>query len=354
MRLAIDAMGGDLGPGTVVRGALRALQGLPSGTELLLVGDRAQLETELGAAPPARVAVLHAGSVIEMTDAPAAAFKRKADSSIGVAMRALHEGRADAVLSPGNTGAVVTAALLELGRLGGVKRPAIATLFPTIAGDCVLLDVGATLDCKPLNLVQFAAMGAVYARIRLGCEAPRVGLLNIGEEPGKGNELAVAVHALLQDSGLRFAGNIEGRDLVQGKADVVVTDGFTGNVVLKFAESMLGFTRGLLRSSIQSSPRLRAGGWLLQPAFAALKKRLDYQEFGGAPLLGVEGIVVIAHGKSSERAIESAVRACVVLVEHRLTARITDMLHDLGFDHVPRAGAGDATGTRAESDRGTP
>jgi glycerol-3-phosphate acyltransferase PlsX len=173
-------------------------------------------------------------------------------------------------------------------------------------------------------------MGSVYARLRLGCERPRVGLLNIGEEDSKGSELAVAAHALLRQSGLHFVGNIEGRDLLAGRADVVVCDGFVGNVVLKFAESMLGFTRGMLRSQIRASVRLKLGGLLLRPAFEHLKKRLDYQEFGGAPLLGVNGVVCIAHGKSSVRAIENAVLGCHALVRNQLIARIADELRGIG------------------------
>lgn len=331
MRIAIDAMGGDLGPAVVVHGALRALPHLPPATEFLLVGDEAQLQAALGhgAATP-RVAIVHAPDVVGMHEPPAASVRRKPNSSVAVAARLVHEGRADAMLSPGNTGGVVAAALFALGRIPGVQRPAIAVLFPTERTDCVLLDVGANSDCKPVHLLQFAVMGAVCARLRLGCERPRVGLLNIGEEESKGSELAVAAHALLAHSGLQFVGNLEGRDLLAGHADVVVCDGFVGNVVLKFAESMLGFTRGLLRHEIQSSPRLRLGGWLLRPAFAHLKKRLDYQEFGGAPLLGVNGIVVIAHGKSTERAVENAVRGCARLVEDRLLARIASELREIG------------------------
>jgi glycerol-3-phosphate acyltransferase PlsX len=328
MRIAVDAMGGDLGPGVVVQGALQALAALGAGAELFLIGDRTQIESHLTTAT--RVQVVHAGDVITMEESPAAAVRRKPDSSIGVAVRMLRAREVDAVVSPGNTGAVVSSALLGLGRLQHVQRPAIATLFPTEGPDCVLLDVGATAECKPVHLLQFAAMGTVFARIRLGREHPRVGLLNIGEEPSKGNELAAAAHAMLRDSRLDFAGNVEGRDLLHGKADVVVCDGFTGNVVLKFAESMLGFTRGLLRQEIATSLRLRLGGWLMRPAFNTMKKRLDYQEFGGAPLLGVDGIVLIAHGKSSARAIESAVRAAATLVQHRITERIAAQLEDLG------------------------
>ena len=312
MRIAVDAMGGDLGPGVVVQGAVQALAALGAGVELFLVGDRARIEP--GLTMRQAVHVVHAGDVITMEESPASAVRRKPDSSVGVAIRMLRAREVDAVVSPGNTGAVVSAALLGLGRLRNVQRPAIATLFPTAGPDCVLLDVGATAECKPSHLLQFAAMGSVFARIRLGREHPRVGLLNIGEEASKGNDLAAAAHALLRDSRLDFVGNVEGRDLLHGKADVVVCDGFTGNVVLKFAESILGFTGGLLRQEIATSMRQRLGGWLMRPAFRAMKKRLDYQEFGGAPLLGVDGIVLIAHGKSSARAIESAVRAAATLI----------------------------------------
>lgn len=331
MRIAVDAMGGDLGPGVVVEGALRALASLDSQAKILFVGDAAALEP-LVAQRDTRAEVVHAADVIGMHESPAAAVRRKPDASIAVAVRLLQQGAADALLSPGNTGAVVAASLRGLGRVHKAQRPAIATLFPTEDRDCVLLDVGANADCRPGHLVQFAVMGSVFARIRLGLQQPRVGLLNIGEEASKGNELAVAAHALLRRSGLNFVGNVEGRDLLRGQADVVVCDGFTGNVVLKFAESMLGFTRGLLRQRIQGSLRGRAGGWFLKPAFAHLRKRLDYQEFCGAPLLGVDGIVLIAHGKSSARAIESGVRAGAALVENRITKLISQRLQEIGGD----------------------
>jgi len=332
VRIAVDAMGGDLGPGVVAHGSLRALSQLDDETRILLVGNETHLRAALGGRSVAGVEIVHAPEVIGMHEAPATAVRRKPGSSIAVAMQLLEDGRADALLSPGNTGAVVAAALFGPGRIHGVHRPAIATLFPTEERDCVMLDVGANADCKPVHMLQFAAMGAVFARLRLGCERPRVGLLNIGEEDSKGNELAVAAHALLRQSGLHFVGNVEGRDLLAGRADVVVCDGFVGNVVLKFAESMLGFTGGLLKSQIHSSPRLMLGGLLMRPAFAHLKKRLDYQEFGGAPLLGVNGVVCIAHGRSSVRAIESAVLGCHALVRDQLIVRIGDELREIGGD----------------------
>jgi glycerol-3-phosphate acyltransferase PlsX len=336
MRIAIDTMGGDHGPGVVVQGALRALPELGRDAELLLVGDEAQLRPALGAQPQPNTRIVHAPDVIGMHEPPAQAVRRKPGSSIAVAIRLVQEGGADAVLSPGSTGAVVAGALFGLGRIRRVLRPAIATLFPTEGRDCVVLDVGANSDCKPAHLLQFGILGALYANIRLGCERPRVGLLNIGEEESKGNELAQAAWPLLQHSGLHFVGNVEGRDLLAGRADVVVCDGFVGNIVLKFAESMLGFTRGLLRAEIAGSRRLQLGAALLGPAFAALKKRLDYQEFGGAPLLGVDGVVVIAHGKSSVRAIESAVKSCAVLVENRYTERVSERLQEIGGEILER------------------
>jgi glycerol-3-phosphate acyltransferase PlsX len=330
LRIAVDAMGGDLGPGVVVRGALRALAALPPAVHLVLVGDSATLRAEAGTAHRDRVEIVHAPDVVGMDEAPAAAVRRKPNASMVVAARLVQEKRADAMVSPGNTGGVLAAALFTLGRVAMVQRPAIATVFPTARGDCVLLDVGANADCKPAHLVQFAAMGSAWARLRLGRERPQVGLLNIGEEASKGNEVVAGTYPLLAHSGLDFIGNVEGRDLLAGKADVVVCDGFVGNIVLKFAESMLGFTRSLLRSEIERSWRLKLGHLAMRPAFTALKRRLDYQEFGGAPLLGVDGVVVIAHGKSSERAIENAVLSCGRLVEHGLVAHIGAALQQIG------------------------
>lgn len=330
MRIAVDTMGGDLGPGVVVRGAVRALASLPAGTQLTLVGDEAQVRPHLPAAAAGCCDVRHAPDVVTMDDAPATAVRRKPNASMVVAARLVHESAADAMVSPGNTGGVLASALFTLGRISHVQRPAIATVFPTAGSDCILLDVGANADCRPGHLLQFGVMGAVFARLRLGLERPRVGLLNIGEEASKGNEVTAAAYPLLRQSGLNFVGNIEGRDLLGGHADVVVCDGFVGNIVLKFAESMLGFTRGLLRDKITQSARLKLGHVLMRPAFNALKQRLDYQEFGGAPLLGVQGVVVIAHGKSSERAIENAVRVCGTLVQQELIARITAELGSIG------------------------
>jgi glycerol-3-phosphate acyltransferase PlsX len=228
---------------------------------------------------------------------------------------------------------MVVAGTLILGRIGALERPAIATLFPTDRARCVVIDAGANADCKPSYLVQFATMGSVYARLHLGLERPRVGLLNIGEESTKGNELAVTAHGLLAKSKLHFVGNVEGRDVLAGRADVVVCDGFVGNILLKFGESMLRFLTRQMRAEVSRSWRARVGALLLRPSFRDVRKRIDYQEEGGAPLLGVNGVVIIAHGKSTDRAIENAVVTCGELVEQDLVAEIRARLQ--GLDLVP-------------------
>jgi glycerol-3-phosphate acyltransferase PlsX len=244
-----------------------------------------------------------------MAESAAASVRRKKDSSIAVGARIAREGETDALVSAGNTGAVVAASLLTLGRVEGVERPAIATVLPTPQGNVVILDVGATSDCKPFHLVQFAMMGSIYARIVLGVERPRVGLLNIGEEAEKGSELYYEAHRMLKQSPVHFMGNVEGRDIILGTADVVVCDGFVGNVLLKFAESVVPVLSHMIKDEIMSDPLSAFAGLLLKPAFRRLKSRLDYAEVGGAPLLGVCGTTIIAHGRSNARAIKNAIRA---------------------------------------------
>ena len=337
VRVAIDAMGGDHGPRVVVPGAMRALQRLPADTALVLLGDEARVRAALPASVPARVSIVHAPDEISMHESPATAVRRKPASSLARGLDLVAKGDAEAFLSAGSTGAVVAGALLGLGRIGKLQRPAIATLFPTDRAHCVLVDVGANSDCKPLHLVQFAAMGAVYAHIHLGLARPRVGLLNIGEEDSKGNELAVATHGLLRTSGLHFVGNVEGRDVLAGRADVVVCDGFVGNVLLKFGESMLRFLTRQMREELHRSMRAKLGALLLRPAFESMRRRIDYTEAGGAPLLGVRRTVVIAHGKSPERAIENAVLLSAKLAANDLPGQIATRLQEVGT-HLPDVG----------------
>jgi glycerol-3-phosphate acyltransferase PlsX len=250
-------MGGDHGPRVIVPGVLNALGKLPADTHIVFLGHEERIRAARRGASFERAEVVHAPDEVSMHESPATAVRRKPDSSLARALRLVKEGRADAILSAGSTGAVVAGGLLALGRIGRVQRPAIATLFPTDRSRCVILDVGANSDCKPSHLLQFAAMGAVYAHIHLGLARPRVGLLNIGEEETKGNELAGAAHVLLRDSGLNFIGNVEGRDVLAGRTDVVVCDGFVGNIVLKFGESMLRFLTRQIRAEVRDSWRAK-------------------------------------------------------------------------------------------------
>ena len=297
-------MGTDRHPAVEVEGVVAALEDLPASSEVVLVGDETEIRRELerlGQTEGRRLSVLHASERIDPNEAPAAAVRRKSDSSIVVGIQLQKSGEVDAFVSAGSTGAVMAASLLMLRPLPGIDRPAVAAMVPTSVGPMVLLDAGANVDCKPENLEQFARLGAVYARDVLGRPTPRVGLLNIGEEPEKGNELAVETHRRLTASDLNFVGNIEGRAIIEGACDVLVADGFVGNVLLKFYESVAGFVFGLIRKDI-------AEGGPDSPA-DRVTRILDYAEYGGAPLLGVNGISIICHGDSPPRAITNALKA---------------------------------------------
>ena len=329
MRIAVDAMGGDDAPRVPVEGAVMAARET-EGLVVVLVGSQDKLGDEIKrlGAEGDRVQVVDAPDVIGMDEAPAQAVKRKRDSSIVRAMRLQREGEVGAVVSAGNTGAVVAASLLELGRLPGVSRPAIAVLVPNVGAGCILLDVGANTECKPRHLVEFAVMGEIYARLILGRTRPRVGLLNIGEESSKGNELSQETYRLLSEGDLHFVGNVEGQGIFQGAADVVVCDGFVGNVILKFTESVVGFLASVMREELERSLTARLGGTLLRPAFRQLRQRLDYAEYGGAPLLGVDGVCMIAHGGSSAKAIKNAVMAGARVLETGANRQIQEYLED--------------------------
>ncbi len=301
--LTLDAEGGDKSPEATVAGALLAAS---PRLHVLLVGRPEILEPLLAVSDHPHVELVPSGSVITFHDEPAGAVKTKTDSSIVVGARTVAEGRSQGFVSAGNTGAMLAAALLVIKRMSGVRRPAIVTTLPGLEGPVILLDSGANADCRPENLLEFGLLGSAYARTVLGIAEPRVGLLNIGEEESKGSELALAAHALLRESGLNFVGNVEGRDMLRNLADVVVTDGFTGNVALKLLEGCASafFTR--VRSAAQSSTRAKMGGALLKPALRGLRTALDPEEVGGACLLGVRGLVVICHGNSSRKAIANA------------------------------------------------
>lgn len=322
MRIAIDAMGTDRHPAVEVEGAVTALQQLPTDFRVLLVGDREAIEAELarlGESESDRLSIIHATQRIEPGEAPATAVRRKPDSSIVAGLNLQKGGEADAFVSAGSTGAVMAASLFILRSLPGVDRPAVATMLPTAIGPMVMLDAGANVDCRPAHLVQFARLGSIYARDVLAREKPRVGLLNIGEEPEKGNELAVEAYRLLQESDLRFVGNVEGRQIIEGACDVLVTDGFVGNVLLKFYESVAGFVFGLLRQEITGDGA--------DQKFGRVSRMLDYAEYGGAPLLGVNGISIICHGGSPPRAITNAIIAAVRAADAHMVGHIR---HEVG------------------------
>lgn len=323
--IALDAMGGDAGPAVNVEGAVAAARELGLGVILVGVEEEVRRHLDRHDLTGLPIKVRHASEVVEMEESPSAALRKKKDSSIRVAVDLLRSGDADAVVSAGNTGAVMAITLVVLGPLPGVERPAIAALLPTLTGHAILLDVGANVDCKPRHLVQFAIMGNVYARQALGKARPRVGLLSIGEEETKGNELTKeAFRALEEERGIEFIGNVEGVDVFKGHADVVVCDGFTGNVALKIGESVAETIMALVREEVTTDLRSRAGALLLKPAFDRLRRRLDYSEVGGAPLLGVNGVTIISHGRSSAKAIRNALRVAADCV----TSRVLDNIRD--------------------------
>jgi len=314
-RIAVDAMGSDRGPEEIIAGALEARA---EGIEPILFGDPSI---------DSRGLELHAtSSVIEMDEKPAEAVRSKPESSLVASVRAVAEGKADAVVSAGNTGAMLAAGLLVLRRIPGVIRPAIAVPIPGRRGPSVLLDCGANADARPEHLLQFAAMGSVFAQEILGVPNPEVRLLSIGEEPEKGNQLTLEAHELLAASDLNFKGNTEGRDILAGASDVVVTDGFTGNVTLKLLEGTILTLLDTLRSEITATTRGKIGGLLIRPAARRLRHRLDPDTFGGAYLLGLRGLVVIAHGNSSRTAIANAIRLAARGVENDVVGRLAARL----------------------------
>lgn len=330
VRVAVDAMGGDHAPAHIVEGSLEAVRIYRGRIRPVLVGDRGEIEAELSrlGAGGSEVDVVHAAERVEMDEGGAESFRKKRDSSLNVATRLVRDGSAQGVFSAGNTGAMVAASLLNLGRIPGVSRPALATLVPTKGPQhwVVMLDVGAAADCKPINLLHFSILGEVYARLFLGIEHPRVGLLNIGEEASKGNELAQEAHPLLAASGIHFIGNVEGKDILNGRADVVVMDGFTGNVLLKFAESVWSWGMEAVRREIGEHILAKMGAFLLKPSLRRFKDRVDYSNHGGAPLLGVNGVAIVGHGRSSPKAVRNALRVAADLVTRRVIDEIREEL----------------------------
>ena len=320
VRIAVDAMGGDYAPNEIVRGAIEASREIDA--HIILVGIEDQISYELSKFPAyENVSIQPASEVIGMNDSPAQAVKQKKDSSINVAVSLIKRGIAEGVISAGNTGAIMAASLFGLGRIKGIERPAIATIFPSQKGEILLLDMGANVDCKPKHLVQFAKMGSIYAEKVMHKSNPKIGLLNIGEEPEKGNELTTSTYPLLKKtSDINFGGNVESKEIFSGKIDVVICDGFIGNLILKFGESLASMVYGLLKEEISKHPLSKAGALLLLPAFKRLQKKIDYDELGGALLLGVNGIVIKAHGRAKAQAIKNAIKVAHEAIDQKVVS----------------------------------
>ncbi len=327
MKIVLDAMGGDHAPAVNIDGAVETVQ-QTNDIEVILVGDESAVRKELKSRKfkSERISVVHASQVVEMHESPAVAIRKKKDSSIRVGLNLVKEGRADAFVSAGHSGAIMGTSLLLLGKSTGVDRPAIATVMPTIRDSIILLDVGANVDCKPENLKQFALMGNTYCKLILGREKPKIGLLGIGEEDIKGNELTKEAFKLIKQSHLNFLGNIEGKDIFSGKADVVVCDGFTGNIALKLSEGLAEAILKMLKREIAQITAGRIGYLLLKPAITNFKKRTDYDEYGGAPLLGINGTSIISHGRSSSKAIRNALKVANEFSGKRVYEAISDAI----------------------------
>lgn len=331
MAIALDAMGSDRAPRPEIEGAIQAAR--HHGVNVLLVGPEPQLRGELDrhlSAAGLPIEIVHASEVITMEDKAAQAVRSKRDSSMRVGLRLVCEGRADGFVTAGNTGAAMATAKMVLGTLPGLDRPALAAVFPTALGTAaILLDVGANVDCSPENLEQFAVMGDIYFRSIFGTRRPRIGLLSIGEEESKGNDLTRQAFQLLKQLPLNFVGNVEGRDLYNGQVDVIVADGFVGNVALKVSEGVAHLVRAILKESLRATITRQVGYLLSRSAFTDFKKRLDYSEYGGAPLLGVKGVCIVSHGSSNANAIKNAVRVASEFAQNGVNQKIEQGLAQL-------------------------
>jgi glycerol-3-phosphate acyltransferase PlsX len=322
IKIAVDSMGSDNSPYSEIEGTVQAARAY--GVTVVLVGKESLLGPLLkdagGNGLP--VEIRNATQVIAMDEPPTAALRRKKDSSIRIAADLVRQKEASGLVSAGNTGAVMAISKMVFGSVPGVDRPALATILPTLTGHAVLLDVGANVACKPHHLVQFAVMGSLFSKQIIGVETPRVGLMSVGEEESKGNELTKEVHKTLKQINLNFIGNVEGRDLYNGRADVIVCDGFTGNVALKTSEGLIEAVLKLLKDELSRNLQAKLGALLSQQSFKRLKKRLDYSEYGGAPLIGLRGVSIICHGRSSSNAIKNAIRVAKEFAENRVNDKL--------------------------------
>ena len=328
MRVALDAMGGDAAPKSVVEGAVLAAR--EYGYRIVLVGDQTLIQSELEKYKnvPSTISIHHAGSFVRMDESAAISIRKKKDASVSVCAQLMREGVVDAIVTAGHTGAAVVACTLKNRLLEGIERPGIGILFPTLGTPTLLLDVGANIDTKPLHFYQYALMGDVYFRYIVRKSRPSIGILNIGEEESKGTEYIKEAHQLLSKSRLHFIGNVEGRDIFNGRVDIVVCDGFVGNVVLKVSESIADVIGKLLKQELNKSAMTKLGALLAKPAFNALKKEVDYAEQGGAPLLGINGTCIICHGSSNARAIKNAVRVSSEFVKYEINQHIVEAVRN--------------------------
>ena len=327
MKIAVDGMGGDNAPQAIVEGVLLALEDFPN-VEIDLYGDEQKMAPYLKSHN--RLTVIHCSEVVEAEDDPVRAVRRKKDSSMARMLDAVAGGQADACLSAGNTGALMTGGLLKVGRIDGVSRPALATTLPTLNGDgFLMLDLGANADAKPENLLQYAIMGDIYVKQVRGQKAPRIGLLNIGTEDNKGNELTKSAFPLLKEADFKFEGNVEARELLNGVADVVVTDGFTGNMVLKTLEGTAGAIFKMLKEALFATTKTKIAAALVKNDLVQLKGKMDYTEYGGAALFGLKSPVIKAHGSSNARAIYSAIRQATIMVEHEVCETIAKTIEQM-------------------------
>lgn len=332
LKIAVDAMGGDKAPQAIVSGAVEAARRSNGRFEVVLVGDKQIVEEELQHhhfTKDLPLSVVHASQQVEMGESPSHALRRKPDSSIAVATRLHKEGKVDAVVSAGNTGAVMASALFTLKPIEGVLRPAIGTFMPHENGVCLMLDVGSNVDCKAQHLFQFGVMGSIFMNHIMGIDNPDVGLLNIGEEEKKGNDAVQQAYQLLKKSTLNFKGNVEGRDVLTGAADVIVCDGFNGNVLLKFGESLARMVSTTMKRTIRGNLPGAIGMYLIRPSLRKLFKLFDYQEYGGAPLLGIRGNCIISHGSSSAKAIRNAVEEAWKMVTSKVSDHIEEQIREM-------------------------
>ena len=334
MRIAIDVMGGDNAPRAIIEGSILALK--EYGVELYLVGLKDEILKSLSDEEKnnPKVNIIEASEIINVDEAPVNAIKHKKDSSLVVGLKLVKEGKCDAFVSAGSTGAFLAGSLLKVGRIKGIDRPALSPLIPTVKGNCMIIDAGANVDSKPRNLQQFAVMGSIYMEKVMGVKNPRVGLLNIGAESSKGNELTKASYDLIKDTSVNFVGNVEARDIITGVCDVCVCDGFAGNVLLKTTEGVAMTIFKLLKEEFMKSLKTKLGAALLKGSLKSFKKKFDYTEVGGAPFLGISGIMIKAHGSSDANAIKNAIRQAKMLYDNKCLDTITTEISKLGVENT--------------------